>query len=193
MKTISWFEWIFMSSISCSWCHFSIRRSEEEVIPKSRLSQRLPQSINGKLYTSHPSFLALTHMSHLSFIIILLLSLGGLTQCHSTYGRTYLKKITAGHKWWKESQRWGQMNSYVIICPFHSVPAVNSTLLIHLCVLAQIYGADLVIAGGVTRLGGTPSSLQSSPVRNPTGTGVELQQSPTEELCLNSVALYYPT
>lgn len=40
------------------------------------------------------------------------------------------------------------MNSSVIICPFHSVPAVNSTLLIHLCVLAQIYEADLVIGGG---------------------------------------------
>lgn len=42
----------------------------------------------------------------------------------------------------------------------------------------------------VTHLGGTPSSLKPGPVRNPTGTGVELQQNPAEELCLNSVVLY---
>lgn len=34
--------------------------------------------------------LALTHTLHLSFIIILLLSLGDLTQCHSTYGKNSL-------------------------------------------------------------------------------------------------------
>lgn len=59
-----------------------------------------------------------------------------------------VKKLTAGQKWWKGSQRCGQMNSYVIIHPFHSVPTVNSMLLIHLCVLAWLYGADLVISGG---------------------------------------------
>lgn len=90
----------------------------------------------------------LTHTLHLCFITILLLPLWDLTQCVSTYGKTYFKKIPAGHKGWKESLRWGQMNTYVIICLFHSVAVVNCTVLIYRCVLAQICGADLAIGGG---------------------------------------------
>lgn len=65
------------------------------------------------------------------------------------------------------------------------------------CVLPQIYGADLARSGWwggrgrgrVVRLGGTLPSLQSSPA----GTEANLRQRPAEQLCLNSVALYYPT
>lgn len=87
--------------------------------------------------------LALTHTLHLSFIIILLLSLGDLTQCHSTYGKNSLLGKSDERKA-KDVGKWIVMSLYT----HFTWSTVNSMLLIHLCVLARFYGADSVISGG---------------------------------------------
>lgn len=48
-------------------------------------------------------------------------------------------------------------------------------------------------AGGPSASQGTLPSLQSLPVKHPTGAGSNLLRRPAEQLCLNGVALYYPT
>ena len=88
-------------------------------------------------------------------------SQGNWGQRHSVFSETYKKPIAG---WWKKSQRLGQINSYVI-CLFHSVPAADCTLKIHLCFLAMICEADLVVSRRSPASRDTSSSLHSSLVR----------------------------
>lgn len=110
--------------------------------------------------------------------------------------------ISSSHRRWNKSpmdtsheNKWGRTNGYAVICPRHFGAAVNSTFArTSLCPSSDIwcwFSSQRVVGreGGVVRLGGTLPSLQSSPA----GTGTNLRQRPAERLCLNSVALYYPT
>lgn len=135
-------------------------------------------------------FSLLTHTLHIYFITIFLQSLGDGAQCHSIYGKTHLKK---NHCWAQVMRGKPEMRAIchylpIPVCPRCEFHVTNSSL----CPCSDLW-SRFGYRRGVTRLRGTPSSLQTSPVRNPTGTGVELQQSPAEKLCLNSVSLYYPT
>lgn len=152
---------IFVSSVSCSRCNFSIRQSGEKVISKSRLSKRLPHYISGKLYTSHPSSLALTHTS-----------LSSPSSCypeeieHNVISHMVLKKK---HCWAQVMKGKPKMRANEQLChylpislsPHCEFHAANSSL----CPCSDLW-SRFGYRRGVVRLGGTPSSLQSSPVRN---------------------------
>lgn len=98
------------------------------------------------------------------------------------------KQITDG----REQRKQTGTNKWLCRYPPVSPPCIPMSLL-HLCVLPLIYRADFANSGGPSASQGTLPSLQSGPVKHPTGAGSNLLRRPAEQLCLNGVALYYPT